>query len=486
MSKQQKKEKKSVKASLHRMFGGRFRAGSYSAVAAAVVIAIAVLVNLMVSSLPSTMTELDMTSQSLYSLSDQSRRIAASLDKDVTLYLICNSGNEDATIQRLLQRYEALSSHIRYESVDPSLRPTFLNAYDLDITKLYENSVLVDCEGRYRLVGYDEIFVTEYSMDYYSYAYNTTTTFDGENALTNAIHYVSSDNLPKVYILTGHGEEALSETITGMLAQDNLDSESLSLLSMDAVPEDAAAVVINAPSSDLSEDEAEQLIAYLEGGGNVALLTGYMGENDMPQLKRVTASMGLTTQTGIIIEGNRQMRLNRYPHYLLPDVASHEVTDALISAGYYILTPLAQPIVETEDAAADITWLLTTSDSAYAKQAALEMTVTDREEGDTDGPFHVAALSEQGGKLFWTTSSYMLDSYVDSTVSGGNSNLFLNVLNWMGGQEESISIRAKSLDTTGLTVTQAESTLWSIVMIGVIPLTLVAIGIVIWIRRKRR
>ena len=56
----------------------------------------------------------------------------------------------------------------------------------------------------------------------------------------------------------------------------------------------------------------------------------------------------------------------------------------------------------------------------------------------------------------------------------------------MGGQEESISIRAKSLDTTGLTVTQAESTLWSIVMIGLIPLALVAIGIVIWIRRKRR
>ena len=95
-------------------------------------------------------------------------------------------------------------------------------------------------------------------------------------------------------------------------------------------------------------------------------------------------------------------------------------------------------------------------------------------------------LPLQGGKLFWVTSSYMLDSYIDSAVSGGNSNLFLNVLNWMGGQEESISIRAKSLDTTGLTVTQAESTLWSIVMIGLIPLALVAIGIVIWIRRKRR
>ena len=96
MSKQQKKEKKSFKASLKRMFGGRFRAGSYSAVAAAVVIAIAVLVNLMVSSLPSTMTELDMTSQSLYSLSDQSKRIAASLDKYI------DAGRKEARYPRLL------------------------------------------------------------------------------------------------------------------------------------------------------------------------------------------------------------------------------------------------------------------------------------------------------------------------------------------------------------------------------------------------
>lgn len=473
-------------SSLKRMFGGRFRAGSYSAFAAVIVVAIAVMANLMVSTLPSTATQLDFTEQSLYSLSDQTKRIAASLDKDVKLYLICNDGNEDPTIQRLLERYEGLSSHIQAESVDPTLQPTFLDQYELDISTLYENSVLADCNGRYRLVGYDEIFVTEYSMDYYSYSYNYTTTFNGENALTNAIHYVSSDNLPKVYTLTGHGEAELSESITTMLAQDNFDTESLSLLSLDAAPEDAAAIIINAPTSDLGEDEAELLITYLENGGSIVLTTGYMDDDDMPQLKRVAASMGLTTQEGIIIEGNRQMRLNRYPHYLLPEIGSHEVTDALANAGYYILTALSQPIVETGDSAATITWLLTTSDESYAKAAGLNMTTTEKEEGDTDGAFHVGAVAESTGKLFWVTSDTLLDSYIDSAVSGANSNLFLNALNWMGGQEESISIRAKFLDTTGLTVTQGEASMWSIIMIGLIPLGLVAVGVIIVIRRKRR
>lgn len=478
--------KKTLKQRLQGMFGKRFRAGGYSAAASAIVIAIAVLLNLMVGSLPTTTTQIDLTDQAIYSLSDQTKRIAASLDKDVTLYLICNTGNEDTTVQRLLQRYADLSDHIKVEIMDPFVNPTFLDSYELDVSRLYENSVLVDCEGRYRLVGYDEIFVTSYDMDYYSYNYVTSTSFNGESVLTSAIHYVSSDDLPKVYTLTGHGETALDGRITEMLSQDNFESDSLSLLSEESVPEDAAAIIINAPSTDLSQDEADMLIAYLENGGSIALLTSYMDADAMPNLKQVTASMGLTTETGIIIEGERNMRLTRYPHYILPTIASHDITSALAEAGYYILTPLAQPLVETEDSSASITWLLTTSDSAYAKQAALSMTTTEKEDGDTDGPFNVAALSENGGKLFWVTSDTLLDSYVDSAVSGANSNLFMNALNYMCAQEESISIRAKSLDSETLTVPQSEATLWSVVMIGIIPVGLVILGMLIWIRRKRR
>ena len=482
MSKQKKPLGQRVKA----MFGGRFRAGSWSVAAAAIVVVIAIFLNLIVGSLPSTMTEIDLTANSIYALSDQTKRIAASLGKDVTLYIICTQNNEDDTIQRLLNRYADLSSRIKVTSVDPTVDPTFLSKYDLEISQLYENSVLVECEGRYRLVGYNEIFVTDYEMDYYSYNYTTTTTFEGENALTNAIHYVSSDNLPKVYTLTGHGEEALSESIKRMLEQDNFDYEDLSTLTADALPEDASAVIIHQPATDLNGDEAALLISYLENGGNVVLSTAYMAMDEMPNLLSVTRAMGLELGEGIVLEGDRNMRLTRYPYYILPNAASHEVTTSITSAGYYILSPLAQPIVKTADSAADITWLLTTSDSAYAKTAAMNMTTTAKEDGDTDGPFNVAAIAEKGGKLLWLTGDGMFDEYIDSAVSGGNSNLLMNALNWMGGQEESISIRAKSLDETGLSITESESSFWSAVMIGVLPAALVVIGIIIWARRKRR
>ncbi len=477
---------KNVKQSIRRMFGGRFRAGSYSAFAAVIVIAIAVIANMIFSALPATATQIDLSGRDLYNLSDQTKRIVASLDKDVNMYIICNEGNENATIQRLLQRYEGLSDYIHVQSVDPTAEPTFLDAYDLEISDLYENSVLVECDSKSRLVSYADIFVTEYEMDYSTYNYTSTTSFDGENALTNAIHYVSDDNLPKVYTLNGHGEAELSDDVVEMLEQDNFEVESLSLLSMESVPEDATALIINAPTSDLSTDEADMLISYLENGGNIALMTGYMEEDAMTELKRVTESMGLTAQTGLIIESDQMMHMNRYPYYLLPNIESHEVTDPLIEGNYYVMAALAQPIAETEDATASITWLLTTSDSAFTKAEGLNTQSIEQDDDDTVGTFHIAAISEGTGKLFWVSSDTLLDSQIDRAVSGANSDLFLNVLNYMGGQEESISIRAKSMDTQRLTVTQSESSMWSILMIGVIPLALIGIGICVRVRRKRR
>lgn len=465
----------------------RLRAGGYSALASVIVIVIAVFANLAVNLLPSSVTQLDMTDNGLYTLSDQTKRIVSSLDKDVDLYLLATSGKEDATVTRLLDRYAGLSSHIRVSCVDPNEQPTFLNAYDLTVSRLYANSVLVDCGGRYRLVGNDEIFVTDYEMDYYSYNYTTTTTFEGENALTNAIHYVSSDSLPKIFILTGHGEEELSDTLTAAIGRDNMETESLSLMTADAVPEDAAVIVINAPQRDLNADEAALLTAWLEKGGCVALTTAYTSAENMPNLLTVTKAMGLTVTDGIVIEGDSRMHYPRYPYYLLPEIGSHETTEALTEGGYYILTPLAQGLAETDAASAEITWLLTTSDSSYAKTAGLNMKTTSREDGDTDGPCHVGALSQNGGgKLFWVTSDGFLSENIDQVVSGANSDLFLNVLNWMADREESISIRAKSMDAGTLTVPASDSTLWSVVLIGVVPALLAAAGIMIRIRRKRR
>ena len=78
--------------------GRRFRAGGYAVFAVAVVIVIAVLVNMVVGALPANTTQLDMTAQALYSLSDQTKQIVKALDQDVSLELLAYTGQDFQTL----------------------------------------------------------------------------------------------------------------------------------------------------------------------------------------------------------------------------------------------------------------------------------------------------------------------------------------------------------------------------------------------------
>ena len=469
---------------LKQMFSARrFRAGGYATFAAAVVIAIAVLVNMVVGALPADKTQIDVTSQALYTLSDQSRQIVRALDRDVTLSLLAYTGQEDESVTKLLDRYAALSDHVKVEYVDPAVNPTVLEKYKDEA--LYANSVIVTCGEKYRFVSYQDIFQTDYSNYYYNGSVETS--FNGEGALTSAIHYVASDDLPKVYSLTGHGEKTLSASLEDLVEEDNLELTELSLLSLEQVPEDADCVLIYAPSSDLSADEAQLLTDYLDAGGDVMLITDYLVGGDMPNLMQLTQRMGMQPREGIVVEGDGSRSLRGYAYYLLPYLGTHEITAPISEAGYYLLMPMAQGILETGEGSATVTSLMSTSGKAYAKAAGYDMTTTEQEDGDATGPFDVAMASEDGeAHMVWATSASMLEDGIDQVVSGANVDFFLNALNWMCEQEESISIRAKSLSSETLTLSSRDASLWSAVVVGVVPVALVAVGVVIWFRRKRR
>lgn len=477
-------------------FGGRsVRAGGYAVFASAIVVAIAIAVNLLVSALPETITHPDFTENQLYTLSDQTKRITNALEKDVTLSLIATSGNENTTILNLLGRYESVSTHITVKTVDPVVYPNFARQYTSGT--VCSNSVVVTCGERSRYVDYSDIFKQVKSdnydtyyyyvqmgyTQYYDYLYDTV--FDGENALTAAINYVSSDSLTRIYTLTGHSEAELSETFTEAIKADNFEFESLHLMDVEAVPEDAGLILINALASDLSEDEAAMLNNYLDAGGNILLLTDCMESDDMKNLLSVCEHMGMTLTDGMVVE-TAQSGYYRNPVYLLPEIAETDITQAIRDGGYYILFPIAQGITSIGDGFS-YTSLLSTSESAFSKKSGYGMTTYEKEDGDTDGPFDVAAATSKGeAHMVWFASAQFATENVNAMVSGANADLLVNGVNWMAQQEDKISIRAKSLETGYLTVSTADSRRWTILLVGVIPAALIAVGAVVIIRRKRK
>ncbi|HPF87210.1 MAG TPA: Gldg family protein, partial [Candidatus Limiplasma sp.] len=320
--------------------------------------------------------------------------------------------------------------------------------------------------------------------------------FAGESALTSAISYVTSTDLPKVYTLQGHGESELSDTFSTAIEKENIDVETLSLLTLEAVPEDADCVIIYAPTSDISSDEKDQLLAYLQGGGTMLLITDPPQDEttDFTNLDLLMAEYGVTAVDGIVLEGDSNYYAWSAPHYLLPEIESHDITDPLIDGNYYVLLPIAQGLTVADELRdnVSVTKLLTTSDSSFSKLAGYSMESYEKEDGDIDGPFALGvAITESLSddletKIVWFSSAALLDDSTNTQVSGGNLDLFVNALDWMCEQEDSISIRAKSLDTEYLTVSSSAASLLSVLIVALIPLGYLAIGIVTTVRRKRK
>ena len=464
------------------------RNGSYSTLLIVIFVAIVVVINMIVGKLPSKYTQIDISDQQLYSIGDETKIVLNNLDKDVTIYQIAQSGSEDETISNLLQKYADESKHVKVELKDPVVSPKFVSEYTSD--QVSSNSLIVVCGDRNKVVNYNDMY--ESTMDYNTYNYQTTG-FDGEGQITSAIAYVTTENLPVLYTLEGHGEKELDSTIKEDIEKANMEIKTLNLISEGSVPDDAACLLIDSPSSDISEDEKTALLDYLENGGKAMVFSDYT-ESTLTNFAAVLENYGVKADDGIVFEGDNQHYGMQMPYYLLPTVNSTDASSETASSGYYIIMPYAQGIQKLDDVRDTVTVedILTTSDSAYSK-TNLQSETLEKEDGDVEGPFALGvSIKEDVGdgkktQIIYYSSSYIMDSQMNQLVSGGNEKLVTESLNSMVSTEETttVSIPSKSLEVSYLTISDYDASFWKICTIGLIPGIFLVAGFVIWFKRRK-
>lgn len=486
--KNSKKDKKPLKQKIKDSMNKKYlKNGSYSVVISAVFIVIVLVINMIVGSLPSKYTEVDVSDQKLYSISDDTRKFLKDLDKDVTIYQVVQSGSEDETIEKLLEKYDEESDHITVEQKDPVVNPKFTSEYTSD--EVSSNSLIVVCGDRSKVVSYDSIY--ESSMDYNTYSY-TTSAFDGEGQIDSAISYVTSEDLPVLYTLDGHGEKELDSTIQDDIEKANIDIKSLNLITEESVPDDAACLLINAPTTDISESEKDAIIEYLENGGKAMIFSDYT-EESMENFDAVLENYGVERTEGIVIEGDSQ-HYAQMPYYLVPTVNSTDAISDFVSKGYYVLMPYAQGIKQSDSVRDTVTIssLLTTSDSAYSKVDVNSGTI-EKTDDDIEGPFDLGVSitetldDDKETQIVYYSTSNLMESQINQMVSGGNEQMIMSSLNWMCSSDEAstISVPSKSLQVSYLTLTAYDVSFWKIMVMGIIPIVFLVIGFMVWLKRRK-
>jgi len=463
----------------------KFKGGAYATAVSAIVIVMVLVVNIIVTELG---FKIDVSGEGMYTLTDVTKDYVSKIKDDVTIYYMAQTGGEDSTYTEIIDKYPSLSSHIKLEYKDPVLYPNFAKQYVED--EITENSVIVvnESNGRAKFVSSSDMLVSE--IDYNSYQ-SYVTGIDVEGQITSAIQYVTTEDLPIMYTVEGHGETPISNTLASSLAKINVTTKSLATLTAETIPEDCSILLINAPQSDFSTEETSMIKSYLEAGGDAMIFANY-GDYGLTNFNSLLAYYGIGLVEGVVLEGSQGYYMGQYINNLVPSMETHDITSSLKNAQNAVVVPLASGIQILNTARSTITAepLLVTSDAAYSKVDVQSDTV-EKEEADIDGPFQLGVVvtetyGEAETKLVVYGSPLLIDESMVTYSSIGNLDLFLNSVNYLSDQEETLAVRTRSLTQEYLTINAAQVNFWAVLVVIVLPALVLGFGGFICIRRRKK
>ena len=469
-----------------------FSFGTYSVATVVVMIVIVVVANFAALQIPDSFREIDVTSQNLFSLTDDTKSVISNVTDDITIYFLAaeddsDGTTKDETVEKVLQQYAALSDNITLTYIDPLVNVQFEKNYT-DDTLSYSSVIVVNnTNERYKVVDYNDMFETEVDYTYYT---STLTGYDIEGQVTNALQYVmlSSDSFMTAYVLSGHNESSLGSTFTEMYSQFNITTNSLSLLTSESVPDDCELLIINYPTSDLTEDETNRILDYIDNGGDILFILGYT-EDELPNFEKVLSAYGINLEDGLVIETSKSNLLAGYPeYYILPEIGTSEIASSLSNSGN-VLAIMCSPMTYEESDDVTIDTILSSTDSAYT---ATDPTVSiEQTEDSLTGTFYIGLMAtktiddETSSQAIVYSTPYMFLDDVDAYVQGNNSKLFGNTLNAVSDIEvDYVTIPVKEVDQN-LSINVSLCYLVLTIMIMAILVILIG-GIATWVIRSKK
>jgi hypothetical protein len=456
--------------------------------AVVILIAAAVLISILAEQMEDRFGwEWDLTRNRVYSISEATKATLALLDKDVNVYTLYPTGSEDITINELLRRYEIASRHIHIENVDPISNPLFIQQFEKEGEQIEDNSLIITFAGdteNVRVISPQDLYEYELKDDQMY-----ITALVAEQRITSSIESIMGGEQPTAYFVEGHGEKTMSSLyyLQRLLENDEYQVESYNLVYNDTSLEPEDLLFFFAPQQDITEEEAEVLTKFFRSGGKAIFLLDLFLAKEHPNFSKVIQGFGLDVGDGIVVEGDTSRYLNNQV-ILTPVTVDNPATDMLQESDAYAVMPRSRPVTITTISGISVSPLYFTSDSSYAKLNATT-TSTEKEEGDIDGPFILAAAAEDtasGARVTVFGSSDFI-STIDVARVSGNLAALMGDVSWTDDRQNAVMVSSKSMVDPPLQISNTTaSILLTIFVIGLIPGLIIVFGVLVWRRRVRQ
>jgi ABC-type uncharacterized transport system involved in gliding motility auxiliary subunit len=408
----------------------------------------------------------DLTTEKLYTLSDQTRQVVGGLQKDVTIVRFDKSPN--AALDDQMAEYTSLSHHLKFQNIDPQQKPEVAQQY-----------------GATRMG--DVILASGPRKEHLE------TGATSEEDITGAIIKVTQDKVKTVCFVTGHGEKSLTDDgedgyshLDAGLKKENYVTKTINLVSEKGIASDCSVVVVAGPTQQFFPQEAEMLNQYLAGSGKGLILVDPQTD---PKLGEIFQAWNTNVGDNVVIDSSGVgSLLGAGPAIpLVTTFGESPITKNFARSMTFF--PLARTVSIADKSKTDpqIVELLKTSPQSFTvpnlKQGQNKLTFNP----DTAGPLSLgvaASRKAEGGEarvVVIGNSTFAANPYVGLQKNG---DLFYNTIDWLAQDENLISIRPKSQTNRRVTLTQGQSSALTWLDLIILPGIVIFSGVYIWWKRR--
>ena len=446
---------------------------------------IAVGVNYVVSRHP---VRFDLTSNKIYSLSDQTLEILKKLPQDVDVTMITTPRTNSAEIlkaQQLLEEYSKHSSKFHFRVVDGTKNPS--EPQRLNITSA--NTVVFQSGANRKDV---------LQRDYVTYAMQgrqPMPKFQGEAAFTQALMSMTDTTRLTFYFTKGHGEKDLNNPqpdgfneFKSLLEKQNYTVKDLDLITTGKIPDDATVLASLGPQKSFQPAEEKEISDFLKRGGKLILCVDPQVRTGLESLLK---DYGISLGNDMAIDPTRCLPTD--PRAVVPQYSYHPIVEKLSSNNMYMVMPFSQSVQKVEPNIKGVsqTIFLQTTDKGWGQKDLKAKSWKYKAGIDNKGPLPLAmacelALPDNPTKktrvVVFGGSNFLSNQALQ--IGPGNGDVGLNSFSWAAEEENKISIHPKEDERRLLNLDSVSANVLSYLTVYIIPLGTLLIGGVLWWRRR--
>jgi ABC-type uncharacterized transport system involved in gliding motility auxiliary subunit len=382
---------------------------------------------------------IDMSANQRNSLSQESQRLIESIELPLQLTLFVSPINQSKPLlEALFERYQQRQPNINFQSLNPDLYPDLLRTHDIR----YDGEVLLEYQGRSERHPYREA-----NHDY--------------------------------------------SLLATELASKGYSIENLNLVQSSSIPDNTDVLILASPKVPMLPGEIEILREFLERGGNLLWLADPEQASD--GLELLEDQLPIEFLPGIIVDPNSQlMGLDRVDFALVGEYPRHPITQNLSSLSLF---PQAQALEFSGDERWQLQVFLQSDERSWNETGELRGEIfKGDDEDESSGPLNIGltlarSLEGDDGELFEQRAVIIGDAdFVSNRYLGNGSNLDigLNLINWLSHDDKLIAINPRPAPDTRLELSQPELLTIALIFLLLLPFGLLASGLRIWLKRRKR